>query len=141
MKTAKFRMPYSHKRVAFVQTQPSMTKQNHKDECDINFILKRYIKTGVLEHANTFAGEYGDFAAINFQDAMNTVIESQNMFMTLPAVIRKRFDNDPHQFITYATDEKNRAEMEQLGLAIPRAAPVIKNDDLNDENKDGVAAG
>lgn len=99
----------------------SLTKQAHKAECDINNIMKRFEKTGMLEHANTFKGQYGDFTDVpqSYQDALEQVREAEGMFMTLPAKARKRFENNPGAFLGFVQDPTNREEMIELGLLKP----------------------
>ena len=51
-------------------------KQSFKDACDINLIMKRHAKTGVLDHLNVNPGTYGDFAnADDYLTALNKVAE------------------------------------------------------------------
>lgn len=101
----------------------SRTKQAFKDECDINKILSKYHKTQLLQHVNTHQGSYGDFShATDYQTALNAVMDAQNSFMELPASLRKHFNNDPSQFVSFVSDEKNRAQAQELGL-IPKPKP------------------
>ena len=53
--------PWQRIDVVTVLDPVSMTKQSFADECDINNIMKRYIKDGVVNHLNTYQGNYGDF--------------------------------------------------------------------------------
>jgi len=100
----------------------SLTSQSHKEECDINSILKRWERTGVLEHAQRFEGHYGDFTSIpDFHQAQNAIIQAREMFMTLPAKTRKRFGNDPGEFLDFVSDPENKAAMQDMGLLEPEA--------------------
>ncbi|AXL15038.1 internal scaffolding protein [Microviridae sp.] len=100
------------------------TKQSHKEECDINTIMKRFEKTGIVDHLNTHQGNYGDFTVMpdSYQAAVIHLQEAQDMFMTLPASIRAKFENDPGQFLDFASDPENLPEMRKLGLAPQRPA-------------------
>ena len=114
------RKAYDRERLPFFTQGESLTHQSMAPECDINRIMAKWQKTGVIEHANTFQGEYGDFAEIpTYQEAMNKVIRGQEVFMTLPSSVRKKFDNDPHQFLEFATDPSNADQMVEMGLAEP----------------------
>lgn len=95
-------------------------KQAFKDECDINNILQRYQKTGVLEHVARRKPQWGDVPAVDFQRAMEIVAEGNSMFEELPGSIRARFNNDPAEFLQFMQDEDNLAEARELGL-IPEA--------------------
>lgn len=104
--------------VDIVFTGPSLTKQEFKDECDINVIMKRYEKDGFLAHFNKYQGQYGDFLdAPEFHEAQNKVLVATEMFMSLPAAIRSRFDNDPGAFLDFVGDPANGKELVELGLA------------------------
>ena len=107
------------------------TKQAHKDETDINKILHQYDKTGLITHVNRAAGEYGDFTEINeYQESLNIVIKAQQSFDELPSMIRKKFGNDPGNFLEFITDPKNKDEMVELGLAkAPQVVDIPSNND------------
>jgi len=98
-----------------------MTKQSFKDECDINNIIKKFMKTGLMEHVNRYQGDYSDICAFDdYQTSLNQVIEAGEMFSSLPAKIRSRFGNDPAAFLDFVGDPVNAQEMIDLGLAKPR---------------------
>lgn len=102
--------------------RPSRTKQAFRDECDINNIMRRYEKDGLIAHVARVNGSYGDFTdPPSYQEALNKVISAQDMFMTLPAKLRFRFGNDPQQFLAFVQDEANAEEMYALGLAVKKA--------------------
>lgn len=105
-----------------------LTKQSFQDECDVNNIMKRYNATGAITHLNTRMPEYGDFSSpMEFQNALNTVMESQMMFADLPAETRDRFGNDPGRFLAFVADDKNRDEAIRMGLVKapePEAEPM-----------------
>lgn len=88
------RIPY--KRVSIDLSKGGRTKQAHKDDCDIDKILRKYATTGVITHKAQYGGKYDDFVGFeDYQSCMNKVIAAQDMFNTLPANIRNRFNNDP----------------------------------------------
>lgn len=96
---------------------PSLTHQSFKDECDIGNIMKRYLRTGVLTHLTSLQARYGDLSNLpDYHTALNTVIQAQDSFDALPAVIRARFFNDPGQFMDFVSNPENRDEMVKLGM-------------------------
>lgn len=112
-----------HTRVTPPPGGPSLTKQAFKGECDINNIMKKYEKNGLLDHLNTHNGDYGNF--IGYQDyhsSLNKILEAKEAFLTIPATVRAQFDNDPSLFMSFAQDEKNHDRMVELGLAHPPKA-------------------
>lgn len=107
-------------------SSPSLAKQSFKDECDINVIMGRYIRTGVLpETVQRLEAQFADVSEVDFQSAMELVAGAQSMFNELPSNIRNRFQNDPAQFLAFTSDEKNRPELAEMGLLAPNASTVI----------------
>ena len=109
-----------------VFSDPSMTKQSFKDECDINVIPARYEHTGMYYDPLTTRGScappFDDFTAVpDYMDAQNFVIEAGEMFDALPSRIRKRFNNSPAQLLEFLADSANVSEAISLGLI---SAPV-----------------
>lgn len=103
-------------RVAINQFDDTMTKQAFAEECDINCIMDRYIKTGVVDHINEHSPQYGDCPAQTFHEALETVREAEQMFDDLPAKIREKFNHNPAEFLAFVEDPANRTEMALLGL-------------------------
>lgn len=101
----------------------SLTQQQFADECDINSIMARYQRTGALEHFNRHGANYADVGAVEFQDAMNLVINARQMFNELPSTLRKRFHNDPVQFYEFVQDPDNAEAAHELGIGPPAQTP------------------
>lgn len=96
------------------------TRQEFKDECDINNVIKHYKQTGQITHiaARAQQGTYTDLPdPVDFQDAINLVMEAENAFASLPAKVRDRFGNDPERFLDFMSKPENQDEMISLGLA------------------------
>lgn len=109
----------------------SMTKQSHKDECDINKIVKSYQRSGfdpfVVPQAQ-FSGEIVAISDTNFHEAMEVVAKANEAFDSMPSVLRKRFQNDPAQLLAFLQDSANLDEAVKLGLVVkqPEAVPQEK---------------
>jgi len=94
----------------------SLAQQHFKDECDINNILRQFNITGLLPEA-PLSPRYGDFTGIgDYHTALNQVIAAEDEFMSLPANIRARFENDPAQLIEFLDKPENKDEAIKLGL-------------------------
>lgn len=121
--TLPFRHAYSPQlRTPFDNRGPSATKQSFKDECDINIIMGRYLKTGVLDFVTKHQPRYEDLSqAADYQQAMLIVAESRSMFEDLPSHIRTQFENDPAKFLDFVHNPENRPQMAELGLLRPGA--------------------
>lgn len=104
-----------------------MTKQSHTDECNINLIMKRFERTGVLEHVTTYAPQWGDFSDTpsSYSEAINQVQAANEMFLSLPSKIRARFDNDAGAYIDFVQNPANAEELTELGLTklAPKGSP------------------
>lgn len=93
-----------------------VTKQSFKNECDINRIMARYTKTGVIEHLNRNKPEYGFAPEVDFRQALELIDKASDMFDKLPAKIRAKFDNDPGKFLGFVENPENRSEAALMGL-------------------------
>jgi len=112
------------KRVQITFRGVGRTKQSFAKECDINNIMKRYEKDGIVNHFNKYGGMYGDFTGVpEYRDALERVRAADEMFMSLPASIRTRFANDPSGFISFVEDPANKDELLKLGLVRPVRVP------------------
>ena len=124
---------YDRTRQPFATEGESLTKQADKKSADINHIMARYEKTGLIEHVNRFEGSYGDYMEIpeDYQGCIDMVREAQEMFQTVPSRIRAEFDNDPGQFLAFVSDPENREAMGEMGL-LPKSPPVSPPAEQND---------
>lgn len=126
MSEVSFRTAYGPKLV--VDTHPvgeSMAKQAFKAECDVNNIMKRFERTGVMEHAAKYEGRYGDFTEVgDYQTAMQAVVEAREAFESLPAQLRARFGNDPGAFLGFIEDPENIEEARKMGLVKAAVEPA-----------------
>lgn len=105
------------RRVAIDCSQGGLTEQKHKDSCDIHVILRKAEKTGVIEHVNAYGGTYGDMPdSTDYLQHMLAIKKAEEMFMSVPARIRKKFENDPGQYIDFMQDPSNYDEIVSLGL-------------------------
>lgn len=94
------------------------TKQEFLEECDINTIIKRF-GLGYEPPVNQAVPLQGDFSdAPDFRTALDLVREADEAFMTMSADVRKRFNHDPVEFVSFVSDEKNYEECVKLGLAV-----------------------
>jgi len=96
---------------------PSKTKQSFFEESLIQNILDR-VRAGDTALLDARKGSYGDFSNVPdyraYQDAIN---RANDLFGALPALVRRRFDNDPAEFLQFAQDPANGPELIKLGLA------------------------
>lgn len=110
------RNKFDRNRVSHDFSEGNQTKQAFKDECDINQIMARYQKTGAMDHFATHQATYGDIPAVDFQEAMNLVTSTNQMFNELPSSIRSAVNNDPAQFLAFVQDPENAETLREWGL-------------------------
>lgn len=98
----------------------SLTVQSEKDSCDINVIMRRVVKTGVIP-VNKREAFYADVTSMGeYRDVIEQMRMAEEYFMTLPARVRERFSNDPVELLDFISDANNREEAIEIGL-LPKA--------------------
>lgn len=111
---------------AWMPEGPSMTRQEFAAECDINVLMQRYENQDIGAIMRR-AGEpaYYDFSELpsDLMGFMKLTQDAENAFMTLSAQVRRQFDNDPVDFVNFASDPANLEQMRTWGLAPP--APSV----------------
>ena len=123
--------PYVDPGISFPDDKDNnRTDQSGAADADINNIVARFHKTGVLPGIDV-QSVYADVSdAPTYQEALQTIINAENQFMALDAKTRKRFSNDPSEFLEFVANPENGSELVKLGLATLReptpspAAPV-----------------
>lgn len=101
-----------------------MTEQHHEKSCNINNIMARFTKTGVIDHINRHQANYGDVTGADFKAAQDLVAEQKSVFHELPAAIREQFDNDPANYLDLMmTDEGVEELREMLNPTEPTPEP------------------
>lgn len=102
-----------------------VTEQGHKKLCDVNAIMAKYVKTGLAPQMKAEA-RYEDVSGLgDYFEALLKVNAAHDSFMSLPAELRKQYDNDPGKFIQ---------DMERKA-----AAKVTEQTQKADESKDSEA--
>lgn len=105
-------------------TKADRTKQSFRDECDINVLLRRFAKTGVIPQRTVVPLE-GDFTeTMDFRAMQDALNRARDSFLSLPVDVRERFGHSPEKFVRWSLDKDNLAEMRKLGLAKPEEVPV-----------------
>ena len=105
------------------------TKQHFTEECDVNKILDKFSRTGILPDQKPKM--YGDFSNVqDYVSAFAIVQKAHEQFGNLDADIRARFHNNPSEFLNFATDASNIDEMVTLGLATKKVveAPITQSE-------------
>lgn len=74
--------------------------QASADSCDLNVIMARY-RNGELDVLSQVQGTYGDFENFpkNYAEIMNMKIQAEELFYSLAADVREKYNNSPEQFM------------------------------------------
>ena len=131
MKVPFLRTPYNYDMnqassdSGLVCADPSLTQQQFKEEADINTIVDRFLRSGVLPTPVNMP-QYVDYEDVfDFQSAMNVVRAADENFMRLDAKVRARFNNSPQEFLEFFANPDNAEEAVRLGLAVPQQAAAV----------------
>lgn len=107
----------------------SRAKQSEAAATDINVIVRNFGVTGLVP-TSPIPAEYGDFTGIdNYQDALHALMAAETAFSALPSGVRRRFGNDPAEFVNFVSDPRNIDEVRKMGLA-----PALPVDSAPAEN-------
>lgn len=125
-------------RSGFKTCGPSLTEQSHTRACDINTIMARYQKTGIIDHVSKYADQYGDISAYDFAHAQNLVAQVKSQFEELPAYVRAEFENDPQNYLALMETNEGLSKLRSIihpadqydkeGNVSPEAAQAVSED-------------
>lgn len=111
--------------------KPSLTEKSHAAQTNIQNIMAKYERTGVIEHSRQYQGTYGDFANLpTFQRAQQIIADASTMFESIPATIRADFNNRPEQFLDFIQNPENREQIESYGFTTDHLPPSPTPNDL-----------
>lgn len=105
---------FDRNKVGFKPRGKSMTEQHHAKECDINTIMLRYEKTGVLTHIKKYEPTYGDVSDVDFKRALDTVSRVKTEFEELPAYVRAEYKNDVSQYLADMQTPEGVAHLQNI---------------------------
>nr|WAE43318.1 MAG: internal scaffolding protein [Microviridae sp.] len=111
---------------------PSLAQQHFKKECDINEILDKYQRTGVLPDGldSRPVPSYSDTTGVgDFSKLQQTLVDAQGLFAALPVTLRSRFHNEPSELMAFVANASNHDEAVKLGLITPK--PVVVPSDAS----------
>jgi len=108
-------------------------EQSHKDEVNINNIVKRAGGMELIAKVNALKDwKFDDVTSNDFQENMNAIIKARDTFADVPSEIRKKFDNDPAKFMDFVRNPENIQAMIDLGLSkAPEEVPIAQVEVVN----------
>lgn len=126
-RTGEYLFSYIRVAVDFTGDQ-GKTRQEFKDDVDINQIVSRIRRGLPVPVRAGGAGVFGDFSAGNdFTAAAEAVADARERFSELSADLKKRFRNDPAQLLAALErgDQAELLELAELGLPEIYLPPAV----------------
>lgn len=112
-------------------------QQHFADAADMNKIMERYHKTGLLQGPGPgrLVGArkpmFIEVSGESFHEMLCKVQEIQGQFSGLPSRVRRRFANNPERLLAFLQDPKNLEEAIELGLIEEAELPEDKKAQLD----------
>nr|WAE43295.1 MAG: internal scaffolding protein [Microviridae sp.] len=104
--------------------EKTLTQQHFAEDVDVNTIVARALKTGILgnpDSINAREAVFADVSAIgDYNVCLNRIIAAQSAFMELPVNIRTKFDNDPAKMLNFLNNPANFDACIEMGLLVKR---------------------
>ena len=128
----------NRKRVVTHNEEPSKTDGSFKKQCDAKEIIHKFKTTGHVSHIREQQGQFLDVSDVtDLHTSLITVQKAKDEFYSLPANIRKKFNNSMEDYYSFLANSDNDAEAVELGLKswTPEAEKAIEA--RKKEKKDG----
>lgn len=102
-----------------------ITKQEFKDECDINNILFQFTTKGMIDHINKSPANFLDLPDMSdFQESLAIIEQSEAAFASLPSKVRDKYSNDPALFLRALSDPGEKDFLTEVGVFQAPVTPV-----------------
>lgn len=131
---------YDHRGVWHLEpsgkTNTYLEIQASADSVDLNVIMARY-RNGELDVLEQVQGTYGDFSNFpkNYAEIMNMKIQAEELFYSLGAEVREKYNNSPEQFMAQlGTREGWRDLGYKFADEMPVEPPVDKKEVTSSES-------
>ena len=114
-----------------IDPSEDQTQQHFERETNINSIVNRYQKTGVLPTALIREVQFGEVGP-DLVQSLNKIKEAKEQFMQLPAKIRDQFENNPDHFLRFLADPHNFEKAKSLGIVVEKKVEKTEKDYLKE---------
>lgn len=131
---------FDRERVRFKSVGKSKVQQQFRKDSDINNILKKYEKTGLLVDPNIIrAGKpiFGDFSNMpTYFEAVTKINEINEQFMRLNPEVRAEFLNEPGNMVEFLNNPENYEKAVKMGIlhkdVLPKKVALSPTGESND---------
>lgn len=116
----------------------SKTDQSFAKSVNINNIIKKFQKTGILPNTSGQA-VYADVSALpSLEEAHRIIKTAESAFLDLPSDVRKLMDNNPLKMEMWLSDEANYDMAVKYGLLEKKSkvTDVVTDDSSNNNTGD-----
>lgn len=127
-----WKTPYNHdtdleaRRTGTYNDEESLTKQEFKDDADINIIMERFLRNGSLPPP-VLPEHFLDLSERpTYFDTQQRLAEASKTFYMLDAQLRAKHLNDPNRWadaVVKAVDTNDREALRALGVEVPPEKP------------------
>lgn len=114
-----------------IDPSEDQTQQHFERETNINSIVSRYQKTGVLPTALIREVQFGEVGP-DLISSLNKIKAAKEQFQLLPAKIREEFKNDPDVFMRFLADPHNYEKAKSLGIVEEKVVEKTEKDYLKE---------
>lgn len=88
-----------------VSSRPSLTQQQFRDECDVNYIIEHFqdpARPSLVQPSVPRVPLFGDFSQIPDVRSAHAIFQrAEAEFSALPADVRAKFDNNPVSMMAF----------------------------------------
>jgi hypothetical protein len=100
-------------------------EQAHKDEVNINNIVKKHGIDLITKTSKLVELKFDDVTGNDFQEFANMMAKASSTFESLDSNTRREFDNDPVKYMDYVHNPENRDKLIERGwMKAPDPGPV-----------------
>lgn len=126
----------TRKRVQITFSEPTLTKQSFKNECDINQVVAKFVQTGQLPLTNNQEPQYGDAPDqdIDLKSSIDTVNQLKSEFYELSPEMQKSFKGNFKNYAQFLSDYE--ADPGSIEAYFDSLNIGDKDSDLTKENKE-----
>jgi hypothetical protein len=94
-------------------------EQSHKEQVNINNIVKRHGLDMIAKTAQVTQLAYDDVSTNDFTESMNLIAKGRQTFESLPSAVRKEFNHDPAVYMDYIHNPENKQALIDRGWMKP----------------------
>ena len=106
--------PRATRRLSFKTKGKTMTEQSHAKSCNINTIMARYEKTGLIEHMSSYEPQYGDVSEADYKKSLDLVAAVTSEFEELPAYVRAHYNGDASNYLAAIQTEEGIEDLRSI---------------------------